>query len=274
MLARVGMMLACVAVMGVLPVRAQSQPTRIEDLVARAMRYVGEFVTNYSHVVAEERYIQNTTSPRRRRELRSDFLLVKAPRLVPEWFQFRDVFEVDGQSVRERDARLSRLFLQPSADGLERAKEIANEGAKHNLEDVGSANKPLSAMGLLQDQYRNRFRFSLGRLEKDVGPDVWLVNYVEQATPTVFRTGQANGNLPSRGRMWIEGRTGRIVKTELWLGGGIEIVTIFQFDAGLQMDVPVEMRDTYFLRNDNTMSGVATYSRFRRFDVRTEEAFR
>ena len=74
--------------------------------------------------------------------------------------------------------------------------------------------------------------------------------------------------------MWIEEKTGRIVKTELWLGGGTEIVTVFQFDDGVQMDVPVEMRDTCFLRDNNTMSGVATYSRFRRFDVRTEEAFR
>jgi len=79
------------------------------------MRDVGEFMTNCSHVVAEERYVQNPTSPRRRRELRSDFLLVKTPRLVPDWFQFRDMFEVDGQPVRDRDARLSRLFLQPGA---------------------------------------------------------------------------------------------------------------------------------------------------------------
>jgi hypothetical protein len=274
MLVRVGLSLLCVAALAVWPSSAQSQPARIDDVLARAMRYVGSFLTNYSSLVAEERYVQDTTSPPRHRELRADFLLVKAPAVIPDWFQFRDVFDVDGQPVRDRDERLGRLFLQPGADAIKRAKEINSEGARYNLEDVGSASKPLSAMALLQDRYKNRFRFALGRRDKDVGPDVWLVNFVEWAVPTVFRRVEGNRDLPARGHMWIEETTGRVVKTELSLGGATEIVTVFQFDAGLQMDVPVEMRDTYLLPNNNMLSGVATYSRYRRFDVRTEEAFR
>ncbi len=274
MLARVRLILLCAAVTAAWPINAQTRQTRIEDVVAQAMRYAGEFLANYSGLVAEERYLQNTTSPHRRRDLRSDFLLVKVSPLIADWFQFRDVFEVDGQPVRERAERLSTLFLQPGANAVERAREISSEGARYNLEDIGTASKPLSAIALLQDRYRKRFRFSLGRRDQLVGPDVWLINYVERAVPTVFRSGEGNRDLPARGRMWIEEQTGRIVRTELLLGTGAEIVTVFQFDDGLQMDVPVEMRDTYFLPNHNVLSGVATYSRFRRFDVRTEETFR
>ena len=46
----------------------------------------------------------------RHRDLRSDFLLVKSPEtqaLVP----FRDVIQVDGIMVRDREARLAKLFL-------------------------------------------------------------------------------------------------------------------------------------------------------------------
>ena len=67
MLARVGMSLMCAAVMGVLPVRAQSQPTRIEDLVARAMRTSASSWQTTPMSLPKSGDIQNTTSPRRRR---------------------------------------------------------------------------------------------------------------------------------------------------------------------------------------------------------------
>ena len=66
------------------------------------------------------------------RELLSDFLLVKLPgrRLsIP----FRDVLEVDGREVGDREARLTRLFLQPAPDALTRAREIAAESARYNI---------------------------------------------------------------------------------------------------------------------------------------------
>lgn len=58
------------------------------------------------------------------------------------------------------------------------------------------------------------------------------------------------------------------MKTELIPGGRSfpDIVTSFTFDAALQLDVPVEMRESY-----GGMTGVASYGRFRRFGVQTEE---
>ena len=59
-----------------------------------------------------------------------------------------------------------------------------------------------------------------------------------------------------------------MVKTEL-RAGEAEIVTTFAFDGNLQVAVPVEMRERYFRLFEIT--GVATYGRFRRFEVRTDE---
>jgi len=50
-----------------------------------------------------------------------------------------------------------------------------------------------------------------------------------------------------------------------------EIVTTFAFDAALGMNVPSEMRDWYPSRAKAALTGVATYSHFRRFQVHTEE---
>ena len=107
------------------------------------------FVDEFENVVAEEIYIQDScagaagilagrrpaaalSSRRRRRpkrlrarhrDLRSDFLLVKSPdteALMP----FRDVIEVDGVPVRDREARLAKLFIDRAAEPMEQAEQI------------------------------------------------------------------------------------------------------------------------------------------------------
>jgi hypothetical protein len=249
------------------------------EVVARAIRYVDDFVGRFSSVVAEERYVQETRNPRRRRELRSDFLLAMPPG-SQQWFQFRDVFEVDGMPVRDRAERLSKLFLEAPARALERSDEVNRESSRHNLADVGTLNKPLIAISFLQSQYADRLRFSVGRIDKEVGPGVRLVLYQEWVTPTILRSGQANGNFAAHGRFWIDEATGRVLKTELLLGGSanstlalaaaVEVVTLFRFDVDLQVIVPIEMRERHQFRDDE-MTGVATYGRFRRFGVQTDE---
>lgn len=248
-----------------------AQTNRGDQLIAQATAYVVDFLGRFSNVVAEERYIQETTSPRRRRELKSDFLLVKPPG-SDEWFQFRDVFEVDGTPVRDRDERLAKLFLDEPKDALARANEVMRDGSRFNLESsIGTVNKPLLAIGYLQPRYVARFRFTVGPIDRSVGAEVRLVQFEELARPTILRKAAANGDLPARGRMWIEEGTGRVMKTEL-RAGEAEIVTTFAFDVNLQVAVPVAMRERYL--REFEITGVATYGRFRRFEVRTEEQIR
>jgi hypothetical protein len=230
------------------------------DLIARATAYVGAFIDRFTNIVAEEHYVQQTYAPRRRREMRSDFLLVKPPGLQ-EWYQFRDVFEVDGSPVRDRQDRLARLFLERPADALARGFEVTRESARYNLEDVGTLNKPLMGIVLLQQQYVSRFRFTTGPLDKAVGAGVRVVQYNEWVRPTILKAAQANGDLPAKGRHWIEEGTGRVMKSEIVVRGET-VVTTFRFDDDLQIDVPMMMEDNL---------GTATYSRFRRFGVQTEE---
>ena len=68
---------------------SQAQPN-IPDIIVRATKYVdGEFFPRFTSVVAEEHFTQETLNPKRHRELRSDYLLVKVPG-QSDWYQFRD----------------------------------------------------------------------------------------------------------------------------------------------------------------------------------------
>jgi hypothetical protein len=253
------------------PVRAQ-QPSQ-QELLDRATAYVLEFVDRFTNVVAEETYRQETSRPKASRVLRSDLALVRYPGATT-WSMIRDVFEVDGKPVRDANQaqRIMRLFTETPRTAVGRAREIAEASTRFNLVDIGSTNSPLLVLAFLQPEYRTHFRFNLAGIEKKLGPTVRTVRFVEFQRPTILKQ-NANGDLFSRGLIWIEEQTGRVVKTELQLGPQMEpvrIATTYRFDEDLQLNVPVEMQDWY-PDGDGEIKGLATYGKFRRFQVQTEE---
>ena len=73
----------------------------------------------------------------------------------------------------------------------------------------------------------------------------------------------------------IEPLTGRVLMTELAadnsdLSALVEV--IYRDEPGIGPPVPVEMRERYIRRRDGSRTeGVATYSRFRQFQVKVNE---
>lgn len=261
--------------LAVWPSIGAAQTAAPKDILDRTTAYIRKFVIGFANVVAEEHYVQsaNPSNPgpgRRRRELVSDFLLVKAQD-AGDWYQFRDVRQVDGQPVADRERRLTELFLQPWDTALKQAVRIGSDGARYNLANVGTINFPLVAIAMLQPSYRDRFEFSVGKLEPIDGSDLRVISFREKnPMNTVLGT-------PANGRAWVDEATGRVMKTELRLRGAGQrfayiITTSFAIDERLQLAVPVEMRDSYPGYLDVT--GVATYGRFRSFQVRTAETLR
>jgi hypothetical protein len=270
---------------------AAQQAFTVEQLLDRASAYVENLVATFSRVVAEEQYVQEYLqstpegsrgsflgSPKvvERRTLTSDLLLVK-PLGLDQWFVFRDVFEVDSRQVRDRENRLSRLFLESrdAVTAIERAHEIALASALYNIRPMGTVDNPMLALGFLQRVYRHRFRFTLRGRDAGVAPDVWVIEYRETVRPTLMR-GTDNKDVFARGRYWADAATGHIARTELVfsaLGTESSVVTSFDLDERLGMPVPREMR---FKRGGsrNEVRGLATYGRFRRFEVGTEEEIR
>jgi len=91
-----------------------------QRVLAKAVDYVAGYQRQYSMLVAEERHVQRTRTEQQ--TLRSDVLLVRPPGL-DAWVSFRDVFEVNGRPVRDREDRLKRLFLDGSPEALKQLAE-------------------------------------------------------------------------------------------------------------------------------------------------------
>jgi hypothetical protein len=257
---------------------------RAEDLLARTTDYIADFIRRFSNVVCEEQYVQKATFLPRvtgtgfgktfdqptpvRLVLRSEFLLVRREASA-EWNTFRDVFEVDGRTVRNRDERLMKLLTQPAADADDRARKVAAEGARYNLGGAGrTINNPLIVIGLLQRHYQSRYRFAVGKPDAEAGPNVVVLEYKEVARPTLLRPN--NRDQPAMGRVWIDSDIGRILKTELVLGGSDRVVTTFRYDERFQIAVPADMQES-FGGGRVSFEGRAIYGQFRRFGVSTEE---
>src|SRR5262245_17957651 len=111
--------LAAIAALAVvLQTPAAAQQVSSQALVEKAATYLAALLPRLTNVVAEEQYEQQTTSPRRKRTLHSDYLVVRMP--TGDFASFRDVFDVDGRAVRDRDQRLQKLFLTaPAATAIE-----------------------------------------------------------------------------------------------------------------------------------------------------------
>jgi hypothetical protein len=274
-------------------VPALAQAPVLDAVLARAGMYVVEFQRQLSGIVAEEQYVQHVRyplstgtrlSPRgfTHRELKSDLLMVK-PVGGDRWMQFRDVFEVDGKPVRDRNERLMQLFVSPSASSASQAERIVEESTRYNIGNLQrTVNLPVFALLILDPENQPRFVFKrtdrrdplLGQGTAKLPDDLWVIEYQEVQKRTMIRT--TNGrDLSSRGRFWIEAGSGRVMASELiaedlMLKGTIDVD--YQLEPAIGLLVPIAMRERYEIRHDGSrVDGEASYSHFRQFQVRVDE---
>ena len=249
-----------------------------------------DFIEKFSNVVSEETYIQDSSVPlqsamligrpgsaARNRRLKADFLLVSVSS-AQNWVPFRDVFEVDGQPIRDRDSRLAKLFLKPSDSSLEQVhsnpgRKRAVQPRQHAAHDQqpGARHRASS-----RRTFSSAFHYSLGKMDPKVGPGVWIIDYKEETRPSFIR-GRSDLDLFAHGRLWIEAETGRLLKTEVLLEQPTlraRITTSFRFDDRFGIAVPYEMQEEYKFDNGTKVTAIATYDRFRRFDVSTEDTLK
>jgi hypothetical protein len=202
------------------------------------------------------------------RTLRSELAIVKAARADEGWFAIRDILEVDGHPVEE-SARIRELLDAPRDRVREAALAIAVEQMQYNLGDVyRTINVPTLPLQFLLPHRQGRFRF---RLTERAGPEQPGVSiaYDERERSTIIRT--PNGrNVVSRGTLWIEPASGRVLKTELVTteprGLQATITVTYEHDARLGFLVPVSMQESY-VTAESEIAATATYRNFRRFET-------
>lgn len=280
-------LLMTAAAVAVLVATSSAQTPATADVLSHAAQYTARFVETFSNLVATERYIQDVKPantalrlrwkpvPGSHRELRSDFLLLNVGGPL-EWRPYRDVYQVDGKPVRDRDDRLARLFAEPAATRGEQAARIAHESARHNIGlATRTANTPVLSLLFLQAHIQDRFEFQV--VQRNAGADKRdvIVEYREELRPTLvraMRTNEDDDDLPASGRFTLDPVTGRVSHATLVLSGfrmRTELATTYRDDARFGIAVPVEMRETIEL-DRAYVTGTATYDNFRRFEVKTD----
>ena len=219
-----------------------AQQTSTATVLERIAGYVSAYQKQLIGVVAEEYYRQNAVNTsrggrqsRQFRELRSDVLLVKLPD-EDYWLQFRDVFEVDRKPVRDRDQRLYKLFVTPTAHARAQAETIQHESSRHNIGPVQrTINMPILALLFFETSHHSR---QIERLAADNSRRFEPLAPAEHVCVVLTATIQVNyGAAP-----------------------------------GFTLLLPAEMRERYRLRvNESRIDGRATYDKFRQFTVTTIE---
>jgi hypothetical protein len=308
---------ALVAVAGPGHGRAAGAPQRADPALATVLERVGAWIEtferSFSSVVAEERYVQllkpwfgvprspkdeselqwrdevGTTlpnrpnAPLRRRQLRSDVLLVQVP--GQPWLSYRDVFEVDGRPVRNREDRVKRLFLSERADDKAQLRRIADESARYNIGGlIRNFNIPTFPLIAAQPRHQGRFRFARREDEAIDGVARAVVEFREEDSPAIVRT--PNGqDVPIAGRLWADPETGRVVRARVeidnrWANLRSVIETTYVDHAELGV-VPGSMWEWYRTTQptltgserafDTYVECLAGYDNFRRFTVETTQ---
>jgi hypothetical protein len=252
----------------------QAQDPATTAVVERAGRYVEAYEQAFSAIVSEERQVQRLVRPdgrvRKLRELTSDFLLVKTS---PSGAQaFRDVIDVDGKPVRNREDRLRQLFLEQPKTAVEQARAIARESERHNIGMQRTGNSPLLPLRFLRPAIASGFRFTL------TGDSL---GFQEFRSPSVLgqRSRDTRYDLMSHGSFAIEPESGRVLAADFTAVGppptyGASLAVRFGQDAKLELLVPIDVKERYWTPhkpNDDRLEVDSTYTNFRRFQVSVGE---
>jgi hypothetical protein len=259
----------------------------LDDVLDKVTDYVSVYTRAFVGVVAEETYRQEVRlrstgndlrgfpleGQRQMRTLKSDVLLVRAP-AGDRWLQFRDVFEVDAKPVRDRDERLAKLFLTPSPSAQQQVDDIKAASARYNIGSVNrTINVPMLALSVLDVTNRPWFTFGIDK-KKDATLEL---AYREDRSYTMIR-GRDERGTPATGKFVVERATGRILSSELHadtetLKAEIDVVYDAEPAVG-GIYVPREMREKYDSNDGSTITGRATYARFRRYQVKVDETLK
>jgi hypothetical protein len=276
---------------------AMDTPATVPDpeldiTLARVDAYLQAYLRSYTNIVAEERYdqrLENTNTIEMRlgrlprtynassvgRVLKSDLLMVSTPSLG-RWLPFRDVFEVDGKPVRDREDRLKRLFIEAPANALNDARRITEESARYNLGSIDrTINVPTLALELLSPANRSRLRLVRRGEEAIEGTRARRIDFEERPGVTLIRTPDGQ-SVPTRGSFWVDPLTGTMVKTSLRTASTsvkTELSVTYRHFETVDLWLPGEMDETY-TQPHQTLKGVARYSNVRRFQVTTDQTIK
>jgi hypothetical protein len=266
--------------------------------VLRLGAYVEAWERDLGSVVADERYVQSVARqprselsrerlvpPRETRVLHSEFTLIRFDDGPTEWVGFRHILSVDGVAVTVPGPSLQALMQDPRLTWRQRWERVRDLSSAYNIGAIArTVNLPTLALSALRPANQRRFRFSPRQAEVLAGETSRVLEFLEQARPTLV-SGLGGRDVPLRGQVWFDERTGSVRRTSLELRDHIvptsdgdgdrdrdqeltsRITVDFAPDANVGVWVPAEMRERYDNSWGETTTGHATYGNYRRFQT-------
>lgn len=273
----------------------------LSTILERGARFVSRYADRASGMVVEEAYVQDVVSVNRfgyrtnnlrsgatHRTLKSDLLFVR-PIGAESWMQFRDVFEVDGRKLRDRNDRLTKLFVEPSKSTAAQVDKIMRESARYNIGDVErTINLPMLGLSVLDRRAQGGFEFRFDDTKTlpgdvmavpktpafEIPAEAIAVAFKEIQIQTMVRNPQGK-NLAAKGRFWFVPSSGDVIMTELRIEDyslSAAIHVTYRPPPGIEVPMPAAMHEMYENRlNSRRVEGTATYSNFREFNVAVDE---
>jgi hypothetical protein len=206
----------------------------LSDLLAKAGQYVGRYDRDFDQVAAEEEWTQKLFQHRNQRVLKIRKLQSDLTFMHPggdlRWIEYRDVWNVDGKPVHERDDRLGKLFGTLRSDSYVKAQKIAEESATYNVRSLGSFDTPTLALVFLHPDNQSRFKWKRKGKSTVGGVSAWALDFEETGKPTFIGDGAGN-DFVSKGTVWIGEADGALLKSE---------ARIKDATGQLEVDVTVE----------------------------------
>ena len=261
------------------PHAAERTPS-VKDVMRRVADYVATYGEKASILVGTERYTQETDGrmpgAQRVRVTVAEFAIVKVE-TIRGWLGFRDVVEVDGRSIADREDRLVRLLTSPG-NRYDEARQLTAESARFNIGRVErNFNVPTTVLFYFTRDNQERFKFTAKGVQADGS---WEIAFRETQHPTLIRTPEGK-SVPSDGSIWVNPADGTIVRTMLKVGGiGIgapkgtrgagTIVVTYRRVEPLEMWLPESMVEQFEINDRQTwetITGRATYTNYRRFQT-------
>ena len=238
-------------------------------------------------MVAREQYTQTITAvsaggngwtsnpsvrPQEQRKLVSELVMVRLPE-TSAWVSFRDVLEVDGRRVNDRERRLIDLLTTPNPNTLQQARALAAESARFNIGRVArTINVPDIALEFLSARHAARMSFANPERTRIDGAPALVMRFNEVTGPSILRT-PAGRDLLVSGRVWVDAESAALMRTEVVVRDRQSVGTCvvdFAIDTRTAIRVPSKMTERYDLPGE-TITGVAQYSDYRKFGVSTSE---
>lgn len=253
------------------PAAAPQSETSTRALVAAAAKYVTHYQQDFAFLIADESYSQTRTDAgghTQNRLLRSEFFLTYLS-ADNEWVAVRDVLDVDGKPVTNREELRTLLAKGGEIRGL--ISQVIARNARYNIgSTTRNFNEPTLPLLLVGEKRVNDVKFDRRAVEREGSDTLAVLAFEERGRPTLVRG--PDGSLPAKGEIILEPGTGIVRKTTFELerpGTKVRLTTTYARDEKLNLWLPDVFTERY--ESETPVSEVvlceAKYTNYRRFEV-------